>query len=122
MYFTAAASQLLQNYARGIEMVAALAISGIIGAVTVIALNIWFLIFLKWGLVGYFLANIVGMLLTTIYLLFALSVWKINPFKKITNKKLEKSMIDYAIPTIANSISWWVNNAADRYIIIDYLG
>ena len=122
MYFTAAASQLLQNYARGIEMVAALAISGIIGAVTVIALNIWFLIFLKWGLVGYFLANIVGMLLTIIYLLFALSVWKINPFKKIINKKLEKSMIDYAIPTIANSISWWVNNAADRYIIIGLFG
>lgn len=122
MYFTAAASQLLQNYARGIEMVAALAISGIIGAITVIALNIWFLIFLKWGLVGYFLANIVGMLLTIIYLLFALSVWKINPFKKITNKKLEKSMIDYAIPTIANSISWWVNNAADRYIIIGLFG
>lgn len=122
MYFTAATSQLLQSYARGIEMIAALAISGIIGALTVIALNIWFLLFLKWGLVGYFLANIAGMLLTTIYLLFALNVWKINPFKKVINKKLEKSMLEYAIPTIANSISWWVNNAADRYIIIGLFG
>lgn len=122
MYFTAAISQLLQSYARGIEMVGALAISGIIGAITVIALNIWFLVFLKWALVGYFLANIIGMLLTTIYLIFALNIWKINPFKKITNKKLEKDMMSYSIPTIANSISWWVNNAADRYIIIALFG
>ena len=122
MYFTAALSQLLQSYARGIEMVASLAISGIISSVTVIALNVWFLIFLKWGLKGYFLANIVGMLITTLYLVFALDVWKINPLKKVTNYKLEKDMLSYGIPTIANSISWWINSAADRYIIIALFG
>lgn len=122
MYLTAAVSQMLQSYARGIEMVAALAVSGIISSITVITLNIWLLVYLKWGLVGYFLANIIGMTLTTVYLIFALNVWKVNPFKKVTNKKLEKSMLGYAVPTIANSISWWVNNAADRYIIIGLFG
>ncbi|MFR0544731.1 lipopolysaccharide biosynthesis protein [Limosilactobacillus reuteri] len=122
MYFTAAISQMLQGYARGIEMVTALAVSGIIGSIAVITLNIWFLVYLKWGLVGYFLANIIGMAFTTVYLLFALDVWKVNPLKRIGNKKLEKEMLTYAIPTIANSISWWVNNAADRYIIIGLFG
>lgn len=122
MYFTAALSQLLQSYARGIEMVAALAISGIISSITIIVLNVWLLVFLRWGLDGYFIANIAGMLIAIIYLVFALNVWKINPIKKVTNYKLEKSMLAYGIPTIANSISWWVNNAADRYIIIALFG
>lgn len=122
LYFTSTLSQLLQTYARGIEMVAALAISGIISSVIIVILNVWFLIFLHLGLVGYFLANIIGMFSAIVYLIIALNIWKINIFKRTHCKKLEKEMLNYGVPTIANSISWWVNNAADRYIIIDLFG
>lgn len=122
LYFTSTFSQMLQTYARGIEMVAALAVSGIISSILILTLNVWFLVYLKLGLIGYFLANILGMLAAIIYLMIVLNVWKINLFRKVKEIKLEKSMLKYGVPTIANSISWWVNNASDRYIIIGLFG
>lgn len=122
LYFTSTLAQILQTYARGIEMVAALAISGIVSSVVIIVLNIWFLVYLRLGLYGYFLANILGMLAAIIYLFISLNIWKIKPFSKRNDEKLEKDMLKYGFPTIANSISWWVNNAADRYIIINLFG
>lgn len=121
LYITAVVSQMLQNFARGIEKVSSLAVSGILSSIAVISLNILFLLYLDLGLVGYFLANILGMVISTIYLVFSLGVWKYKLSRKI-DKKLEKEMLNYSIPTIANSISWWVNNAADRYIIISLFG
>ena len=121
LYITAVVSQMLQNFARGIEKVSSLAVSGILSSIAVISLNILFLLYLDLGLVGYFLANILGMVISIIYLVFSLGVWKYKLSRKI-DKKLEKEMLNYSIPTIANSISWWVNNAADRYIIISLFG
>lgn len=121
LYITAVISQMLQNFARGIERVSALAVSGVISSFAVIVLNILFLLYFKLALIGYFLANILGMVFSIIYLVFALGVWKYKIFEK-ADKELEKEMLTYSIPTIANSISWWVNNAADRYIIIGLFG
>lgn len=121
LYITAVVSQMLQNFARGIEKVSSLAVSGILSSIAVISLNILFLLYLDLGLVGYFLANILGMVISIIYLVLSLGVWKYKLSRKI-DKKLEKEMLNYSIPTIANSISWWVNNAADRYIIISLFG
>lgn len=120
-YITTVFSQMLQNFARGIEKVANLAISGVLSSVVVISLNVYFLLYLHLGLDGYFLANILGMVATIVYLFFSLGVWKYNLFQKI-DKNIEKDMLNYSVPTIANSISWWVNNAADRYIMISLFG
>jgi O-antigen/teichoic acid export membrane protein len=33
-----------------------------------------------------------------------------------------KSMREYSVPMIANSIAWWINNASDRYVVIYFCG
>lgn len=121
MYIIDTIYQLLQNYARGIEKVDKLAVSGVISSFSVITLNIIFLLVFKWGLNGYFLANIIGMLISDLYLIYTLKIYRYM-FKLPSDKKLEKSMLYYGVPMILNSISWWINNASDRYIIIGLFG
>ena len=60
-YTVNALSLMLNNFARGLDDVSATVISGIVTTLTMILLNIWFLVGLKWGLFCYFLANIAGM-------------------------------------------------------------
>ena len=38
------------------------------------------------------------------------------------NYSLEREMIDYSKHFVVNSISWWVNNASDKYVILLFYG
>lgn len=106
----------LSCFARGIDRVKETAISGVLCSAVMIGLNILFLLYLRWGLYGYFLASILGYLVQVIYLFISCRCWKYISFKK--NKKLEKEMKDYSLPMIANTLGWWINNSSDRYIVI----
>ena len=55
LYVFTAYSQLLQYFARGIEKVASLAVSGVISSIVSLSLNVLFLVYFKWGLMGYFM-------------------------------------------------------------------
>lgn len=110
--------QLLQNFIRGYDKISSIAISGIINSVLMLTLNIVFLLVIKMGLKGYFIANILANGLTSIYLMIILK--KINNKVKLcTNKDdyLEKEMIEYSKPMMLNSVGWWINNVSDRYIV-----
>ena len=86
----------------------------------IIGCNIVFLVVVQWGLSGYFLANIVGPLLQCVYLLMRLKLHGVNPFR--VDKQLEYEMLIYSRPMMANSISWWVTNVSDRYVVTFFCG
>lgn len=111
---------LLSQYSRGIEKVKDVAIAGFINSVGIISFNIIMLVVFKYGLVGYFIANIIGLVAPIIYYIFSLKIWKSINFSKDT--KLNKEMTDYSKPLIANTLSWWINNVSDRYIVIYFCG
>ena len=119
LYIFTGYSQLLQYYARGVDKVAALAVSGVIASVVSLLLNILFLVYFKWGLIGYFYATIWGLILPTMYLAIVLKVWQVKPSP---NKKLERDMRKYSWPLVLNSVSWWMNNSSSRYIVIYLCG
>nr|WP_317315678.1 polysaccharide biosynthesis C-terminal domain-containing protein [Limosilactobacillus mucosae] len=121
MFFTQALSGLVTAYARGTDHVAALSVSSVIASAFTIVCNILFLIPFHLGLPGYFLANIIGPLIQCLYLVVVMRVWKDINFKAKYNMQ-EREMLHYSIPMIANSISWWVNNASDRYVVIWFCG
>lgn len=123
MYVFTAYNQLLQYYARGIEKVAALAVSGVIASVVSLTLNVLFLVYFKLGLVGYFYATIFGLAIPTLYLIIDLKIWKIN-YRHLLRQKngLEKEMKEYSVPLVLNSVSWWMNNSSSRYIVIFLCG
>lgn len=121
MFFSQALSGFVLYYIRGIGHVAALSVSSVIASVVTIILNIIFLIKFKLGLEGYFLANVIGPLIQSVYLIFEAhmprDVRLFEPYKSET-----KEMLIYSIPLIANSIAWWVTNVSDRYVVIFFCG
>ena len=117
LYFvTSLMSDVLNNYARGIEKVSDVAVGGIIGSVSMLTLNVLFLLVFKWGLVGYFVANCLSFASTDLYLLIKLKIWKVISWKP-ENRSLKKEMVAYSVPMGLGNIGWWINNVSDRYIV-----
>lgn len=119
-YVVNALSLMLNNFARGIDDVTATVISGIISTLTMVVLNIWFLVGLKWGLFGYFLANVIGIGAGCLLYVFKLRLWKYPVVLK--DSRLAQEMVKYSSPLVFNSISWWVNGVSSRYITIAIKG
>ena len=121
MYFSQSLSNIVTMYVRGIDRITDLSISSIVASLGVISSNIIFLVVFKWGLVGYFLANIIGPLIQCFYLIIrADMIRNVDFYQKFVVEK--KAMTDYSRPLIANSVAWWVNNASDRYVVILFCG
>lgn len=121
MFFTQAFSGIITSYARGTDHVASLSVSSVIASAATILANIIFLIPLKLGLPGYFLANIIGPFIQCVYLCIRLKVWRNLKWRRDFSTN-EKEMLKYSSPMIANSVSWWINNVSDRYIVTWFCG
>lgn len=121
MFFVQSLSGLTTFYIRGVDKVYELSISSAIASFVTISLNIIFLVLLKWGLIGYFLANLIGPFVQVIFLIVRGQLIKDLNLKE-KYKAETKEMLSYSRPLIANSIAWWVNNAADRYVVIFFCG
>lgn len=117
MYISQVLQGIATNFVRGLDDLKSIAISTVICSLTVVVLNIVFLVPLNMGLTGYFLANIIGPIIQVLYLLIISKAWKYLKSGGI-NKKLSKEMVGYSTPMIANSTAWWINSVSDRYIII----
>lgn len=121
MYVTSALNELFSCFARGIDDMVAISISGILSTAVMLGLNILFLVYLKMGIVGYFYANIISVAMSVLFLAIHTKFWKYVRFSSLP-ASLRKEMIAYSTPLILNSIAWWVNNASDRYAIIALCG
>lgn len=107
---------ILTYFARGIDCVKEVSISGVICSAAMLCLNVVFLIPLNMGLIGYFLANIIGIIVQCVYLFISIRGWKFLKWIQI-NQSLHKEMLNYSKPMIINNIAWWINNVSDRYIV-----
>ena len=121
MFLTQSSSGMITMYIRGIDKISDLSVSSVIASIITICLNICFLAVFHWGLPGYFLANIIGPLFQSVYLIIRAKVIRGIDFKN-QYKNETKEMIDYSRPLIANSIAWWINNASDRYVVVFFCG
>lgn len=116
VYFVLGAiSQIFNLYLRAKDQAAVIAVSGILCTFITCIGNIALLLVLKYGIIGYMISNTVGILIQNIFQLFAGRIYK--DIKIYGYNDLSKPMIKYSSPLIANSISWWINNASDRYIL-----
>lgn len=121
MFLTQSFSGMLTMYIRGIDKISDLSVSSLFASIITICLNICFLVVFGWGLVGYFLANIIGPLFQAVYLSMKANIIRDLNFKE-KYKNEAREMIDYSRPLIANSIAWWINNVSDRYIVVFFCG
>lgn len=121
MFFSQALGGIVPFYIRGIDRIGDLSISSVVASAVTIGLNILFLVGFKWGLTGYFLANIIGPLVQCIWLAARAHMFRDTHLTRRYTKE-SKELLAYSRPLIANSIAWWVNNASDRYIVTFFCG
>ena len=116
LYALTAFTGVILYFSRGTGRIADLSVAGVISSAVMLSCNIFFLLVLRIGLYGYFLASILGSAAQCFYLLARARIWK-KIRKHRDDVVLRKEMTHYSKPMIANAISWWVNNASDRYIV-----
>ena len=115
-------SNIYTYYLKGLEKIKIIGISSIIRVVILVSLNCLFLIYFKIGIIGYYTSAIISELINVLILISYknkyCSLNNLNGF----NSNIEKEMINYSKPFVINSISWWINNASDKYIILLFYG
>lgn len=118
MYAVYALYQLVMQFARGLDDVSGISIGGVLSTVVMLALNIYFLLVLHWGLMGYFYAHILSTVAPTAFLFIRNKMYRYIGFSEMCHLPLkEKEMLRYAAPLMFTTLSWYINSAADRYIV-----
>jgi O-antigen/teichoic acid export membrane protein len=109
-----------QQVTRGLGTNKWFAFMGLINSTLVISLSVIFLVVLDMRVRGILLALLVSQLIAVIFTLF---FGKIGIFIKpfAFDKRLAKELVRYSWPLLPNSISWWLIDLGNRYIILFFL-
>lgn len=110
----------IQRIARGLEKIKLFASAGILNAVLVLLTNLLLLSILELKLEALFIALVISNSLTIVYLVFKLSILRRISFSKVNFTELN-GMLRFSLPLIPNTISWWLINVSDKYLILLYL-
>jgi O-antigen/teichoic acid export membrane protein len=112
---------ILKHFIKSINKMKTYVYSDFIQVIIFIIFNIYFIGILKLGVKGFILAKIFSLLIDATFILFHGKVYKyisISQFDAIAVRE----MFGFGIPLIPNSLMWWVNNLADRYLIVYFIG
>ena len=121
-YVTAALSSIFQQFSKGLEHMRILVFSGMISTFVTVVFNIFFLVFVRAGIEGYLMAMIIGGGVQILYLFLREKLWQYYLLPSYIDKNYLKIFLNYCIPLIPNSLSWWISNSSDRYMIAYFDG
>jgi len=111
---------LVMQYFRGVGNNVKYSIICCINGAAIIFLNILFIVVLGMGARGMLLAYILGGS-SAVFVGCVLIAIDNRGIKAKWNLKEVKPILQYSIPLIFNSVSWWVMNASDRLIITAFM-
>ena len=121
MYIVYAFKHFFGNFLRGLGKVKLFVTNGIISTLALVVFNMLFLIAFDMGINGYLLAIILSNAIACIFMFWTGHFYRYITFTNI-NGRLKKEMLNYSVPMIPNTVSWWVNNTANRYILLFFEG
>lgn len=111
---------LLHKYCRGTNKVKASATAGFLATVVLIFFNLFFLLVLRIGVLGFLLAYVLGDFAAVTYM--AIKSQTVYAYTSKRNNKLRENMLKYSIPLVPNSLSWWALSSVNRYVMLAWLG
>ena len=116
-YLVYTVSSLLTYYLKGLERIKIIGWASVIRVIALILLNCLLLLYFKLSVVGYYASLIISdMIVIIIY------ICNLKKYKVVSNEEkdtaLKKEMVKYSKNFVLNSISWWINNASDKYILL----
>ncbi len=104
------------NYIKAKEKNALYSTISIIQTLVMALGNVVLLVVLRWGIQGYLLANIAGMVVSGAGIFIFGKLWEDMRVAKFSFPLLKK-MIKYSMPLILNNISWWIIHSSDKIMI-----
>lgn len=84
-----------------------------------IGLNIYFVLILKWGVMGILSALLISNSIASLYVLILMRSWILPHY---FNKERLLLMLKYALPLIPTSVAFWILNSSSTFIIEYYHG
>ena len=121
-YFVYMLYMCMSYYVRGIGRVRVYTITGVVNTISLLALNILFLLVFKIGIVGYLLSHILSNLIAVTVAFFSAKLYQHIDLKRRPSIEKAREMLRYSIPLIPNSVSWWISNSSDRYMVSIFAG
>ena len=106
--------------ARGLKKNLEYAIAGIIITVLTLVFNIIFIIKFNFKVNGLVVSYIIANVCAFIYLEGKVKITRFIDFK-LRSKNIKIKLCKYSVPLIPNTMSWWMMNASDRYMILYFL-
>ena len=117
-------THLFQNFfslfARGINQVRLVGLSGVVASFVVVISNIILLFIFHLGVSGYLWSMVISNASAILILFWGGRMYEFYTTNK--NADLAKEITYYSIPLIPNSLSWWINHSANRLILNHYCG
>ena len=120
-YLLGSLNNVCSLFCRGVDQVKVLTVSSFWNMFVIVGCNLLFLLGFQWGLYGYLLADSLGKLASTFYIILRAKLYRHIRWN-VRNKELETEMLKFSAPLILSSLSWWINNASDKYILTFFCG
>lgn len=112
----------LSYFIRGINKVKIYAIGGTLNTFVLVILNVLFLVKFRLGLTGYLYSYILTGIFMCLWWFTAGRLFELKLKLFRFDKSLAKRMLQYSVPMVPNSLSWWVSNSSDKYILLYFSG
>lgn len=108
--------QIFSVYSKAVGSIKTFAVGNVLYAVFLLGFNLLFIMYLRRGANGYIESLVMSNTLMSLFFFIALySKGAIGSFRG--KKLLIKEMLLFSLPLVMNSISWWLSNYCDRYIL-----
>ena len=105
----------LSMYLRSKDYVKVIVVSGLFSTTLLCVLNVVFLLVFRMGVNGYLLSTLIAS--TAGILIYLCAIRPYRDYSVRIDRVLIFTMLSYSAPLIINSLSWWLNDASDRYIL-----
>lgn len=120
-YLVVSMNSYLSVFCRTIDKLKLITMNSIFSSIVIALCNLYFLTQLNMGIVGYFIALIIGNGLSVLSYILGGKLYHNFKLKKY-NKKIIKPILIYSIPMIPNTIFWWINSSLDKFTLTYMVG
>ncbi|EPG4873575.1 lipopolysaccharide biosynthesis protein, partial [Pluralibacter gergoviae] len=120
LVFATSFQVIFSTYLRASDKNKMFALNGIFQVLSLLLLNLFFLVFMKMGIDGYMISLILSYFLSLFFCYFYSRELVIT--YRVVSFAIVKKIILFSAPLIPNFSMWWIVNNSTRYVILSFIG
>lgn len=120
LYFVDGIKDIAAQYCKAVGKTKIYTVDGILSSMIMLVSSTIFLAFFHMNIQGYMISILVSHVFSVIFLYHFGQLSVIQRGFKIKNPCM-KEMLSYSIPLVPNSLSWWIVQLSDRYMVAGFI-